>query len=73
MIIELTEDQAKQLAPMFEDVTRAHALGLTGMLVAQVGQNSIRGAFMTVGFVHNARAKELIRQATEQVPTGDKP
>jgi hypothetical protein len=69
MVVDLTEEQAQQLAPLFDTVVNAAKLGLIGMLVAQVGKDHGGKASMRVGFVRHARAKELVEQATEQVPT----
>jgi hypothetical protein len=68
MRVDLTDEQAKQLAPLFEIVENAHGIGLTGMLVAQVAKDSRGIPFMHVGFVHHARAKELVAQATAYTP-----
>lgn len=70
MDVELTQEQAQQLNPLFETVANADRMGLTGMLVAQVWRSRETGrAHMRVGFVKNHQAKQLVEKSTQPVPT----
>lgn len=70
MRVELTDEQIQLIQPLLTDVANAAALGLHGMLVAQIGTYGGGRPCMTVGFIRNAQAKVLERQASEQLPTG---
>lgn len=71
MKVDLTSEQAEQLASLFETVRNADKLSLTGMLVAQVMQDPrTRHAYMHVGFVKNHQARQLVQAATERSSVG---
>lgn len=60
--IELTPEQVEQLQPLFDAARNAHTFGRTGMLVAQLLQDSPQRGHLLAGFLPHAKAKLLVRE-----------
>jgi hypothetical protein len=61
ILLPLTEEQARLLAPHFEYVKREFERGRPGILAAQVGQNPAGVATIRVGFMPHESAKRFER------------